>query len=328
MPVTKKDIADYLGISRTAVSLVLNNTPNSTISEETRNNILRAAKELGYRDGEVSPKLCYILCNRGQDDPLYATDLHLIENAASRLDYRLLFMNLGSSNKDLFRLEKCLGNQEIAGVILSGDVDERILDIVEKSGVPYVVFSSLENENVNVVEPDVEAIARECTRYLIELGHRQIALFSGRLDMLVHAKTLEGYRKALEEAEIPFDKSLVQVSKDEDGFELCCRMEALDIPYTAAFCANTLIQFGALQWLKDQGIAVPADKSLIGWGMTKLVRMSMPQLTTFYIPQEEKESVVYRLQEVIDDKEAKPKKVYLTKVKLFEGGTAAPCRSA
>lgn len=328
MPVTKKDIADYLGISRTAVSLVLNNAPNSTISEETRNNIWRAAKELGYRDTEVSPKLCYILCNRGSEDPLYVSDLRMIENVASRLDYRLLFMNIGSTNKDYVRLEKCLGNKEICGVVLSGDIDDRILDIMERSGVPYVVFSSLEREDVNIVEPDVVRIAYEATRHLIEFGHRKIALFSGRIENVVHRKTLAGYRKALEEAGIPFDKALVQIGKEEDGYELCTRMEVLDIEYTAAFCANTLVQFGALQRLKDRGVAVPANKSLIGWGMTDLVRMSMPQLTTCYIDPSEKESVVFRLMDVIDRKEESRKTVFLKDVRLFEGGTVSWCRDA
>ncbi|WP_158289398.1 LacI family DNA-binding transcriptional regulator [Paenibacillus flagellatus] len=328
MPVTKKDIADYLGISRTAVSLVLNNTPNSTISEETRANILRAAKELGYRDAEVSPKLCYILCNRSSEDPLYVTDLKLIERVASRHDYRLLFMNIGSTHKDYTRLEKCLGNKEISGVVLSGDIDERMLDIMERSGVPYVVFSSLEHDNVNIVEPDVVKIAYECTNHLIAHGHRRIALFSGKIDTPVHRKSLEGYRKALLDAGIPYDVSLVQVSKEEDGYELCGRMDALDIPYTAAFCVNTLIQFGALQRLKDSGVHVPSEKSLIGWGMTDLVRMSMPPLTAFHIDPAEKESVIFRLLDVIDGKDEERKRVYLTDVKLFEGGTVAFCRNS
>ncbi|MEF3301545.1 LacI family DNA-binding transcriptional regulator [Paenibacillus sp. GYB003] len=323
MSVTKKEIADYLGISRTAVSLVLNNTPNSTVSEETRNNIWRAARELGYRDAESSPKLCYILCNRASDDPLYATDLKMIENVANRLDYRLLFMNISSTNKDYARLDKCLGNKEICGVVLSGDIDERMLAVMERSGVPYVVFSSTDRERINVVEPDVVRIAYEATRYLIGYGHRRIALFSGKIDNPVHLKTLEGYKKALAEAGLPFDKSLVQVGKDEDGYELCARMDVLGIGYTAAFCANTLIQFGALLRLKDQGIGVPSEKSLIGWGMTDFVRMSVPQLTTFHIDLSEKESVVYRLLEVIGNKDDERKAVRLNEVRLFEGGTVS-----
>jgi LacI family transcriptional regulator len=326
MTVTKKDIADYLGISRTAVSLVLNNTPNSTISEETRNNILRAAKELGYRETEASPKICYILYNREPEDPLYRTDLRIIESAAGNHDYWLLFMTIRATAKDYKRLEKTLGNKEIEGVILSGDVDNKVVDILQHSGVPFVVFSSSERPGVNSVEPDVAQIAAECTRYLIEMGHRQIALFTGTLSKLVHRKTLEGYKAALKEAGIPYDKSLVQVSKEEDGYELVERMEVLEIPYTAAFCVNTFIQFGALQRLKDQGVHVPGQISLIGWGMTDLVKMSIPQLTTMYVDTGEKAIVVDRLVELIRGENPEPRTMYMKKVKLFEGGTTADCR--
>lgn len=326
MAVTKKEIADYLGISRTAVSLVLNNTPNSTISEETRANIIRAARELGYREAEVSPKICYILYNRDTEDPLYATDLKLVEKAASRHDYRLLYMTIGATAKDYKRLESCLGNKEIEGVLITGDVDDRVLDILEQSGVPYVVFSSLEKPSVNSVEPDVVRIAMECTNHLIELGHRNIALLSGGLDQLVHQRTLEGYKNALKEAGIAYDRSLVQVSKEENGYELCQRMELLDIPYTAAFCVNTLIQFGALQRLKDRGVQVPQEISLISWGMTDVVKMSMPPLTTYYIDVKEKGIVVDRLIELIKDGGGERKTIYLTNIKLFEGGTTSVCR--
>jgi len=325
LPVTKKDIADYLGISRTAVSLVLNNTPNSTISEETRNNILRAAKELGYRDASVSPKICFILCNRSPEDPLYLSDLKLVENKVAKHDHRLLFMHIGSNAKDYKRVENTLATREIAGVILTGEVDDAILDVLEHSKVPYVVFSSIERPNVNSVEPDVVKVARECTRYLISLGHRNIAYLTGGLDLLVHRKAMEGYRQALEEAGIPFDKSLVQVSKEEDGYELCYRMEMLDIPYTAAFCVNTKIQFGALQRLKEAGVQVPREKSLIGWGMTDFVKMSIPPLTAYYIDPAEKQNVIDRLFDIMKNGDNERKTIYMTKLKLHEGGTASIC---
>ena len=326
MSVTKKDIADYLGISRTAVSLVLNNSPSSTISEETREMILKAARELGYKDQSVFPKILYILYNREPDDPLFVSDLKNIERASSNYEYGLIFLHIRSNAKDFVKLQKILEKKEIAGVILIGVIDDDILHIMEQSGVPYVVYSSVAKENLNVIEPDVVKIAYECTKHLISLGHKDIALFTGSLLVNVHQKTLAGYKLALEEAEIPFNKLLVQVSKEEDGYELCSRMEMLEIPYTAAFCVNTLIQFGALQWLKERGISVPGEISLVGWGLTELVKMSTPKLTTFYVDPSETVVVVERLQEIIKNRDAERKTIYLNNIKLFEGGTASLCR--
>ncbi|WP_144932072.1 LacI family DNA-binding transcriptional regulator [Paenibacillus sp. 32O-W] len=329
MTVTKKDIADYLGISRTAVSLVLNNTPNSTVSEETRRSILQAAKELGYRDSEIYPKICYILYNREPDDPLYIHDLRVIENVASQHGYRLIFMNVRSSTNDFNMLSKYLGNKEVSGIVLTGDIDDDILDIMEDAAVPYVVYSGVSSNrtDVNVIVTDVVKIAYEATKYLTDLGHVRIALFSGSLDTLVHQQTLAGYRKALEEAGLPYDISLVQVSKEEDGYELASRMEILEIDYSAAFCVNTVIQFGALQKLKDLGFQVPRKISLVGWGYSELVKMSVPNLTTLYIGPEEKEIVVKRLIEIINEGDKDRRTIYLKDTVIHEGGTAALYRS-
>lgn len=326
MTVTKKDIADYLGISRTSVSLVLNNTPSSTVSEETKGLILKAAKELGYRDQTVSPKILYILYNRERDDPLYISDLKNIEHASSDYEYGLIFMHIRSNINDFMKVQNFLGKKEAAGVILIGSVDDDILHVLEQSGVPYVVYGSVKQKNINIIEPDVVKVAYECTKHLIMLGHKQIALLSGSLETSVHQKTLMGYQKALKKYDIPFNKELVQVSQNEDGYELCTRMEILEIPYTAAFCVNTAIQFGALQRLKDRGIHVPNEISLMGWGLTELVRMSTPKLTTYYIDAAEAVTVVDRLHDMISHKNTETKSIYLTNVKLFEGETVSFCR--
>lgn len=136
--VTKKAIADYLGISRTAVSLVLNNTPNSTVSTETRDKILKASRELGYRELEVNPKLCFILYNREANDPRYMGDLHIIEEAASKNGYGLMFTNITDQPESLTKLQKLLDSHEIDGFILTGDVDEQLIDRFNESGARYI----------------------------------------------------------------------------------------------------------------------------------------------------------------------------------------------
>jgi len=324
MSVTKRDIADHLGISRTAVSLVLNNSPNHTISEETRLKILKAAKELGYRDFAVTPKLGYILYNREPDDPRYMSDLKNIEDAASKQGYGLMFMNVGTTAEDFEKLQRALNNREMDGVIVSGDIDDQVIDVILRSEVPYYFLGGTERESLNVVLLDHRKLAYEATNRLISLGHQRIACFTGRLGLQLHKRGVEGYRQALEEAGIAYDQSLVQVSKEEDGYELCSRMEDLEIPYTAAFCANTIIQFGALQQLKERGIAVPGQISLIGSGMSELVKLSVPTLTTIY-GESEKGMVVSMLIEGIA-RQRQPEITFIGSFEWYEGSTIAECR--
>ncbi|BBH21411.1 LacI family transcriptional regulator [Paenibacillus baekrokdamisoli] len=328
--VTKKEIAEHLGVSRTAVSLVLNNTPSSTISTETRNKILQAAKELGYRDIEVSPKLCYVLYDREANDPRYLVDLQIMESAASQFNYGLVFMNITHAPDSLNKLQKYLDNQEIEGFIVSGDVDETLLDLFRQSNTPYIFYGMPlrdKEEGLNFIAFDERKLAHDATEYLFSLGHTRIALFIGSLDYDIHQLALEGFRQAHEKNGIPLDKSLIQISNDENGYELCKRAGMLQLDYTAAFCANTIIQFGALQYLQSTGVSVPNDISLIGSGLTELVKVSSPQLTTYYVSAEEKAKTVSMLLEIINNRN--PEGTFssrITEFERFEGDTAAPCK--
>lgn len=322
MAITKKAIADYLGISRTAVSLALNNAKNSTLSEETKEKIHRAAKELGYRESEAGKKICYVLYNIAPNDPFNIVYLNKIEEILGKYDYNIVYMSVAPSIKDYERLNKFLKKEECEGVILTGDLNEEFIRRVEEIQIPYLVFGVLDSNNINMVTPDSKKAGYVATKHLIDKGHRKIALFTAHLDLLMQKQTLKGYRDALEESGIPFDKSLVQVSEKVDGYELASRMELLDIEYTAAFCVNTAIQFKALQKLKDSGIPVPKKISLIGYGYTELVKLSNPQLTTvaFDVPKSA-EIIVEQLLKIIENKNEKFKTIYLKDLKLYEGET-------
>ncbi len=323
MTVRMKDIAEYLGVSRATVSLALNNTPGSSISEETRNKIIQAAKELGYKDFGASSQIGFILYNRESNDPRYVDDLKHIEKSVRGYHHNLIFMNVNSLPLEHINLKHFLSSQEVKGVIVTGDIDDSIVRLLEESDMPYLIFGGDAREQVNMAIPDHKKAAYEAVKYLIRLGHRKIALFNGSLDFEVHRLGLEGYRLALEESGISFSKELVQVGKEEDGYEMCGRMETLNISYSAAYCVNTVIQFGVLQRLKELGVHVPGDISLIGYGYTELMQISVPKLTTVYLEPSEKEVMVKRLMDIIQNTERKKEVQYLSKIGFFEGGTCA-----
>ncbi|MFD0714389.1 LacI family DNA-binding transcriptional regulator [Paenibacillus sp. GCM10027626] len=328
--VTKKEIADYLGISRAAVSLVLNNTPSSTISSKTRNKILQAARELGYRDVDSSPKICFILYERDADDPRYMRELHLVEHAASQAGYGLMFMNVTKAPESIDKLRKALESKEIDGSYVSGDVDECLVQVLRSYDTPFLLFGlplSGNIDDLNYAISDNRKWAFEAVNHLISLGHTRIALFSGSLDYEIHQLCLKGYCDALEANEIPLDRSLIQISDDENGYELCKRAEMLQLDYSAVFCVNNVIQFGVLQRLQSIGVSVPDDISLIGVGLIDLVKISVPQLTTYYMADAIIAESVSLLIDLIHDPGTGRRACSITEFSLFEGGTVAPKKS-
>ncbi|MBP1993059.1 LacI family DNA-binding transcriptional regulator [Paenibacillus eucommiae] len=322
MTVRKKDIAEYLGVSRAAVSLALNNTPGSTISQETRNKILQAASELGYKDFVSSDQIGFILYNRESDDPRYICILKEIEKTLKEFHCNLLFMNISSLPLEHLNLRQFLASQKVKGIIVSGDMDDTIIELIEDSGIPYVIYGGSAREDLHMVIPDHRKAAYEAVKYLIRLGHRKIALFNGSLDLEIHKLSLEGYQQALEDFGVEVNKELVQIGKEEDGYEMCGRMEALKIEYSAVFCVNTIIQFGALQRLKEMGVKIPAEKSLIGYGYTELIHISIPQLTAVFVEQSA-ERPVRRLMDIIQNQNRKKEVLYLSEMSFFDGGTCA-----
>lgn len=326
MAISKKAIADYLGISRTAVSLTLNNAKNNTVSEETKEKILKAAKELGYNiENEVNKKVCFVLCDTEAFDPRVILGIRKVEGLINKHGYKLVIMTVQMNRpEDLEKLSDYIQGGEVAGVILTGIINDNLIDSVNKSGVPYVFHAVTDREDINLIIPDSEKAGYEITKYLIGLGHRKIALFTGSLNMLMHQQFCKGYRKALEEDGIGFSKSMIQVDTEEDGYEMCGRMKVLDIEYTAIVCANTVIQFGALQRLKEDGREVPQLVSIVGYGHTELVKLCKPKLTVFaYDASKTAKIVIERLISIIDTRDNQRKKIIIEDLKLYEGGTVA-----
>ncbi|MBP1992301.1 LacI family DNA-binding transcriptional regulator [Paenibacillus eucommiae] len=325
--VTKKEIADYLGISRTAVSFVLNNVQNNKISGETRERVLKAAKELGYRSNEAQKNICYLLCNREFNDSRYSLLMEDLEEIMSEQGYNLLFMSIKGPS-GISKLESFLERNEADGVVVTGLLDDKIIHTLEQSGIPFVIYGVVENETGNIVTPDSELIAKEAIQYLIDKGHEKIALFTGRLDLLIHRQIFEGYKKAHVENGLVLDKLLVQVINQEDGYEMAKRMKLLDIEYTAAFCVENVIQFGILQGLKDAGTEVPGQISLLGYGYTELVKLSNPHLSTIYFDRSEiTKLIISRLQHLISDRNAPPQKTVLDCIRIYPGETVNSIRS-
>lgn len=326
--ITKKDIAEKLGVSRTTVSMVLNRKPDARISEETAQRVLAMARKLGYKEQgqtETQSLICYILCNRRFDRQGYFESLRSLELAAFESNFRIIFLTLDHSEDDYDKVESVLKSSGVKGVIIAGDFDKEVIEYIQKLKMPFVVNGVTDIDGINLVSPDHYLAGYEATEHLIGLGHRNIAFFTGELYKLTHKRILAGYREALQKYNIVYDPSLVQVSTREHGDDLVRRAKELDIHYTAILTANVLMGIDTLTELKAGGRAIPKELSIISIGGGSLGFHSRPKLSVMAGDGERNaRAILDILVRNINNYDLEPQ-IFISKNTLVERESTGPC---
>ena len=296
--VTSEDVAKHAGVSRTTVSLVLNDVHNIKISPETRQRVFDSAAELGY----VPNAMAQALVNRRTQaiglvftrQPHHiATDSFLPQVLDGMLEVvrannlRMLIDIVEPEHQEQAYHE--LGRaKRIDGIVFSGPrVDDVALINLEKEGFPTVLMGQLPGSNFYSVDIDNRLAARQAVEYLISLGHRQIACITNApFSYSASADRLLGYREALEQAGIPFNESLVRFGdfEPESGYTQMSSLLASGISFTAGFIASDAVLIGANAALREHGLRIPADISLVGFDDIAWSQYVDPPLTTVRLP--------------------------------------------
>jgi LacI family transcriptional regulator len=145
------------------------------------------------------------------------------------------------------------------------------------------------NVEVDAVLTDNQLGGYLATCHLLELGHRRIACIAGPSTITPSAERIIGYRKALEEAGISYDESLI-IRGDyhaQSGMEITQSILKMDPRPTAIFCLNDLMALGALRAAAEAGCSVPQDLAVVGYDDLELAHFTNPPLTTIAQPKKE-----------------------------------------
>ncbi len=296
--VTSKDVARLAGVSRTTVSLVLNDVPHARIAPETRRRVLEAARQLGYRPNAAARSLVrqqamtlgLILCHppaHVYTDPFLPQVLLGITGALQKTEYRLLLETVAepSLREDYLDLAR---EKRIDGFILSGPrVDDVALRELHKEGIPIVLLGHLPDVAIPSVDVDNVRAAYTAVTHLIRLGHRRIGMITnGPLHYTASQERLNGYRQGLAKYNIPFEPDLVVEGHftAESGEEAMRRLLTVRPRPTAVFVASDTVALGALVTLRQAGIRVPEDMALVGFDDIPLAAYVDPPLTTVRLP--------------------------------------------
>jgi LacI family transcriptional regulator len=299
--VTSRDVAKQAGVSRTTVSLVLNNVQGVQISEETRGRVIETAHELGYVPNAAAQALA---SRRAQSIGLIltrnphhiASDAFLNQildgliTAAHEHSIRLLIdivevQHQQKAYRDLVRAKR------IDGLILSGPrFDDDALLSLQQDRFPTVLMGQLPDTEFYSVDIDNFTASKQAVEHLVKLGHHRIAcITNAALSYSAAADRMSGYREILTTHRISYDESLVRYGDfdPESGYQQMKDLLSLNKTPSAVFVASDVVAIGAKAAIVEKGLRIPEDIALVGFDDVPLARYLDPPLTTVRLPASE-----------------------------------------
>jgi LacI family transcriptional regulator len=273
-----KDIAERAGVSVMTVSKVMRDAPD--VSAATKARIRQLAAEMGYMPDRIAQGLrnrstrLFGIVISAATNPIYARMLMAIEDHANEIGYDLIVahsLNIPEREETLIRR---FLSRRVEGIFLVPvyrfERSAPIYDELYKRQIPVVLLGHRApfcEQFVNV-ETDDTAASYSATKHLIDSGHRRIAFFTGPPAAPSSQMRLEGYRRALREAEIDLDDRLIfnAGSTIEEGTKAALQMLQEAPQVTAVQTVNDLVAIGAANVFLAQGLRIPKDLSLVGFG--------------------------------------------------------------
>lgn len=290
---TIRDVAMRAGVSKSLVSLALQNAPR--VAPQTRAAILAAAEELGYRRNAAAHALgahrtrtigVFVL---DLHNPLTADVLDAVQAEARARDYRTIIV-VGSEDASAERaeLEKLL-EFRVEGIIAVGHRLPDGADAAFTADCPAVIIGSDHRSlpHLASVSNDDVMGAGLAVDHLVSLGHERIAYVDGGPSAVARDRR-RGYRAAMRRHGLGEAIAVVKGSFTDDGGYRGAS-QALDLPErpTALFVVNDLAALGAMAAVEDRGLSVPNDISVVGYDGTRLAGIRPIGLTTVGQPLQE-----------------------------------------
>lgn len=290
-----RDVAARAGVSLSAVSLVLNGKPG--VGADTRARVHAAINDLGYvpggrRSATVDTKVLGLLMESlsvpVSSDGFYTRIIAGIEEAAYRLGYRLL-LHLYRPGVDPIDDIRGVMGRDIDGLIIAndGDVTSDVIRQIAASGSALVLVENYVDAPIYTVTADNFTAGLTMTEHLIKLGHRRIGALRGPTKYSSLRDRMRGHDAALLEHGLPIDCTLrpAPVSgHPKKGYVQMQQLLALPEPPTAVFAVSDKSAYGAMEAIKEAGLRIPDDISIVGVDDVSESAYSSPPLTTYYVP--------------------------------------------
>ena len=288
---TMRDVARLAGVSVGSVSAVINEKETASAALKAR---VRAAMEaLDYEPDHVARSLkvrhthTVGMVIPDISNPFFTELMLGAETAARARRYSIILCN---SSEDPALERQCLNalfSRRVDGVILAPADLHGAQDRLTARRFPIVLVDRVPPHftGLAVIANNLEA-AYQGTRHLIELGHRRIAIITGRLDLSTGTDRLEGFRNAMQEAHLPIRDEYFQRGNFQlqSGYERGLKLLDLAEPPTAIFCCNNKLTLGLMRALAERGVPCPEQVSVLGFDDFDWAASFRPRLTTIAQP--------------------------------------------
>jgi LacI family transcriptional regulator len=294
---TMMDVASKAGVSQATVSLVLNGSRGARLSTSTRKKVKQVAEEVGYklvrrgqRRAPVDQSVIGFLADEVTTDPWMAL---AFEGARERaLEYGInvcLWATRGDPDIEAMVINQ-IGQQPLLGIIYGTILTRRVDPPAALFKRRTVLLNCYEStRKLPSVLPGELVGARVATQRLIQAGRKRIGFINGQEGLDASRDRLKGYRQALSSNDLSYDPNLVRPGNWEpsSGYEMTRDLMSADNPPDAIFCANDMMAVGCFDALREIGLRVPADISVIGFDDREIAQFTRPPLTTLILPQYE-----------------------------------------
>jgi DNA-binding LacI/PurR family transcriptional regulator len=284
-PAVMADVGRLAGVSHQTVSRVINGSPR--VRPETRQRVITAMRELGYRPNSVARALATGRTNTlgvvGFDTTLYgpASTLFGIERAAHEAGYFTIVASLRALTRSSVTDEiERLRIHGVDGILVIAPHQE-VADALAYAPIelPLVAAEAGPVDVVPVVAVDQFAGAVSATRHLLDLGHQSVWHISGPTEWLESRERVDGWRQTLQAAGTDPPPVLAGDWSARSGYDLGRRLSR-DSAITAIFAANDQMALGVLRAMHEAGREIPGEISVVGFDDVPESPYFTPPLTT------------------------------------------------
>lgn len=311
---TIKEIAERAGVSKATVSRVLNNS--KPVSDEVKKRVLEVIEASNFKPNAVARSLSMRKSHLigivlpDLSNPVFSRIIAGIESTIRDKDYSLLITATDFNIDMKIKHIQILKDKGVDGLILVTDHgNEAFYKAMIDFNKPIIMIGSDSTvDTIPVVKIDNYQAACDATNYLIDCGHKEIAMIRGPLsDPQSGKERFEGFRDTLIKHDL-YDDALIEEGwyTFDDGYKGMERLLKKNKSISAVFCACDLLAVGAMKYTMLQGLKVPEDISFIGFDDVDVARMYNPSLSTVKQPFEMKGKLsIETLINMIESKDGK-----------------------